>query len=79
MQFFMGLDSVYQFVRTNLFIKDPLPSVKEAFSIISWEESQEIQRLICQKNKMLVFFLFFFFFLLTLIPLLIIERNLVRV
>ncbi|XP_035830083.1 uncharacterized protein LOC118479587 [Helianthus annuus] len=38
MQFLMGLDSVYQSVRTNLLIKDPLPTVKEAFSIVSREE-----------------------------------------
>ncbi|KAI3744219.1 hypothetical protein L1987_57296 [Smallanthus sonchifolius] len=39
MQFLMGLDSVYQPVRTNLLVRDPLPTVKEAFSIISREES----------------------------------------
>ncbi|XP_035838860.1 uncharacterized protein LOC118486484 [Helianthus annuus] len=39
MQFLMGLDDVYQHVRTNLLTRDPLPSVKTAFSIISREES----------------------------------------
>ncbi|KAJ0626039.1 putative transcription factor interactor and regulator CCHC(Zn) family [Helianthus annuus] len=39
MQFLMGLDDVYQPVRTNLLTRDPLPSVKTAFSIISREES----------------------------------------
>ncbi|XP_022040543.1 uncharacterized protein LOC110943095 [Helianthus annuus] len=39
MQFLMGLDDVYQPFRTNLLTRDPLPSVKTAFSIISREES----------------------------------------
>ncbi|KAI3683196.1 hypothetical protein L1987_83696 [Smallanthus sonchifolius] len=39
MQFLMGLDNVYQPVRTNLLIREPLPTVKEAFSVISREES----------------------------------------
>ncbi|XP_035837768.1 uncharacterized protein LOC110897597 [Helianthus annuus] len=39
MQFLMGLDGVYQPVRTNLLTRDPLPTVKTAFSIISREES----------------------------------------
>ncbi|XP_076888654.1 uncharacterized protein LOC143539135 [Bidens hawaiensis] len=39
MQFLMGLDDVYQPVRTNLLTREPLPSVKVAFSIISREES----------------------------------------
>ncbi|KAJ0843118.1 putative transcription factor interactor and regulator CCHC(Zn) family [Helianthus annuus] len=39
MQFLMGLDDVYQPVRTNLLTRDPLPTVKTAFSIISREES----------------------------------------
>ncbi|KAK9064691.1 hypothetical protein SSX86_016073 [Deinandra increscens subsp. villosa] len=39
MQFLMGLDSSYQSIRTNLLIKDELPTVKEAFAIISREES----------------------------------------
>ncbi|XP_076901890.1 uncharacterized protein LOC143556467 [Bidens hawaiensis] len=39
MQFLMGLDDVYQPVRTNLLTRDPLPTVKAAFAIISREES----------------------------------------
>ncbi|XP_076940306.1 uncharacterized protein LOC143609436 [Bidens hawaiensis] len=39
MQFLMGLDDVYQPVRTNLLTRDPLLSVKAAFAIISREES----------------------------------------
>ncbi|XP_035830970.1 uncharacterized protein LOC118480302 [Helianthus annuus] len=39
MQFLMGLDDIYQPVRTNLLTRDPLPTVKTAFSIIYREES----------------------------------------
>ncbi|KAM0050951.1 putative RNA-directed DNA polymerase [Helianthus debilis subsp. tardiflorus] len=39
MQFLMGLDDVYQPVRTNLLTREPLPTVKVAFSIVSREES----------------------------------------
>ncbi|XP_021991941.2 uncharacterized protein LOC110888738 [Helianthus annuus] len=39
MQFLMGLDDVYQPVRTNLLTREPLPSVKVAFSVVSREES----------------------------------------
>ncbi|XP_076950389.1 uncharacterized protein LOC143623340 [Bidens hawaiensis] len=39
MQFLIGLDDVYQPVRTNLLTREPLPTVKTAFSIISREES----------------------------------------
>ncbi|KAJ0891706.1 putative transcription factor interactor and regulator CCHC(Zn) family [Helianthus annuus] len=42
MQFLMGLDDVYQSVRTNLLTREPLPSVKVAFSIISREESHRL-------------------------------------
>ncbi|KAJ0852860.1 putative RNA-directed DNA polymerase [Helianthus annuus] len=42
MQFLMGLDDVYQSVRTNLLTRDPLPSVKVAFSVISREESHRM-------------------------------------
>ncbi|XP_022014149.1 uncharacterized protein LOC110913635 [Helianthus annuus] len=35
----MGLDDVYQPVRTNMLTREPLPSVKVAFSIVSREES----------------------------------------
>lgn len=46
MQFLMGLDSVYQPVRTNLLIRDPLPTVKDAFSIISREESHRYTNIV---------------------------------
>ncbi|KAJ0947449.1 putative RNA-directed DNA polymerase [Helianthus annuus] len=39
MQFLMGLDNVYHTVRTNLLIREPLPSLQDAFSIVSREES----------------------------------------
>ncbi|KAJ0683430.1 putative RNA-directed DNA polymerase [Helianthus annuus] len=42
MQFLMGLDDVYQPVRTNLLTREPFPSVKVAFSIISREESHRM-------------------------------------
>ncbi|KAM0003129.1 putative RNA-directed DNA polymerase [Helianthus debilis subsp. tardiflorus] len=42
MQFLMGLDDVYQSVRTNLLTREPLPPVKVAFSIISREESHRM-------------------------------------
>ncbi|KAM0049721.1 putative RNA-directed DNA polymerase [Helianthus debilis subsp. tardiflorus] len=41
MQFLMGLDDTYQSVRTTLLTKEILPSVKEAFSIVSREESHK--------------------------------------
>ncbi|XP_076892200.1 uncharacterized protein LOC143543824 [Bidens hawaiensis] len=37
--FLMGLDDYYQPVRTNLLTKEPLPSVKNAFAVVSREES----------------------------------------
>ncbi|KAJ0545438.1 putative retrotransposon gag domain, retrotransposon Copia-like protein [Helianthus annuus] len=37
MQFLMGLDDVYQPLRTQILSKDPLPTVKNAFAIISNE------------------------------------------
>ncbi|XP_071693201.1 uncharacterized protein [Rutidosis leptorrhynchoides] len=39
MQFRMGLDDVYQPIRSNILTRDPLPSVNTAFAIISREES----------------------------------------
>ncbi|KAJ0848538.1 putative RNA-directed DNA polymerase [Helianthus annuus] len=42
MQFLMGLDDVYQPVRTNILTREPFPSVKVAFSIISREESHRM-------------------------------------
>ncbi|KAK9049228.1 hypothetical protein SSX86_031804, partial [Deinandra increscens subsp. villosa] len=41
MQFLMGLDSEYQSVISNLLIKDSLPTIKDAFAIISREESRK--------------------------------------
>ncbi|KAM0022876.1 putative RNA-directed DNA polymerase [Helianthus debilis subsp. tardiflorus] len=42
MQFFMGLDDVYQPVRTNLLTREPYPSVKAAYALISREESHRL-------------------------------------
>ncbi|KAM0014912.1 putative transcription factor interactor and regulator CCHC(Zn) family [Helianthus debilis subsp. tardiflorus] len=42
MQFLMGLDDIYQPVRTNLLTREPFPSVKVAFSIVSREESHRL-------------------------------------
>ncbi|KAM0013717.1 putative transcription factor interactor and regulator CCHC(Zn) family [Helianthus debilis subsp. tardiflorus] len=42
MQFLMGLDDVYQSVRTNLLTREPLPTVKVAFSVVSREESHRL-------------------------------------
>ncbi|GJZ83159.1 ribonuclease H-like domain-containing protein [Tanacetum coccineum] len=39
MQFFMGLNDVYQTIRSNILARDPLPDVKEAFNVVSREES----------------------------------------
>nr|GEY20780.1 reverse transcriptase domain-containing protein [Tanacetum cinerariifolium] len=39
MQILMGLDDVYLPIRSNILTRDPLPSVKSAFAIISGEES----------------------------------------
>ncbi|XP_076915559.1 uncharacterized protein LOC143574955 [Bidens hawaiensis] len=39
MQFLMGLDDVYQSVRTSLLTRDPLPTIKTVVSIVSREES----------------------------------------
>ncbi|GKC11253.1 reverse transcriptase domain-containing protein [Tanacetum coccineum] len=39
MQFLMGLDDVYQPTRSNLLARDPLPDLKEAFTVVSREES----------------------------------------
>nr|GEV23623.1 ribonuclease H-like domain-containing protein [Tanacetum cinerariifolium] len=39
MQFLMGLNDVYQPTRSNLLERDSLPDVKDAFAIISREES----------------------------------------
>nr|GEU91546.1 ribonuclease H-like domain-containing protein [Tanacetum cinerariifolium] len=39
MQFFMGLDECYLSVRSSLLTRDPLPKVKDAYVIVSREES----------------------------------------
>ncbi|GJV81614.1 ribonuclease H-like domain-containing protein [Tanacetum coccineum] len=39
MQFLMGLNDVYQPTRSNLLARDPLPDVKDAFAVLSREES----------------------------------------
>ncbi|GKC30037.1 hypothetical protein Tco_1037331 [Tanacetum coccineum] len=39
MQFLMGLNDVYQNIRSNILARDPLPDVKEAFNVVSREES----------------------------------------
>ncbi|KAJ0786024.1 putative RNA-directed DNA polymerase [Helianthus annuus] len=51
MQFLMGLDDVYQPVRTNLLTREPFPSVKVAFSIISREELMCSHRLSSSGSK----------------------------
>ncbi|GJS30996.1 ribonuclease H-like domain-containing protein [Tanacetum coccineum] len=40
MQFLMGLDDCYQPIRSALLTRDPLPEVKDAYTVISREESQ---------------------------------------
>ncbi|KAF5822598.1 putative RNA-directed DNA polymerase [Helianthus annuus] len=42
MQFLMGLDDIYQPVRTNILTRETFPSVKVAFSIVSREESHRL-------------------------------------
>ncbi|KAJ0503468.1 putative retrotransposon gag domain, retrotransposon Copia-like protein [Helianthus annuus] len=42
MQFLMGLDDVYQPVRTNLLTREPFPSVKATCALISREESHRL-------------------------------------
>ncbi|GKA51916.1 hypothetical protein Tco_0745112, partial [Tanacetum coccineum] len=39
MQFLMGLDDCYHPVRSSLLTRDPLPKVKDAYNVISREES----------------------------------------
>ncbi|GJW38949.1 ribonuclease H-like domain-containing protein [Tanacetum coccineum] len=39
MQFLMGLDDCYQPVRSSLLTRDPLPEVKDAYNVVSREES----------------------------------------
>ncbi|GJV18592.1 ribonuclease H-like domain-containing protein [Tanacetum coccineum] len=40
MQFLMGLNDVYQPIRSTILAKDPLPNVKDAFYVVSREESR---------------------------------------
>ncbi|GJX17903.1 ribonuclease H-like domain-containing protein [Tanacetum coccineum] len=39
MQFLMGLDDCYQHIRSSLLTRDPLPKVKDAYNMVSREES----------------------------------------
>ncbi|GKA85651.1 ribonuclease H-like domain-containing protein [Tanacetum coccineum] len=39
MQFLMGLNDVYQNIKSNILARDPLPDMKEAFNVVSREES----------------------------------------
>ncbi|GJS39350.1 ribonuclease H-like domain-containing protein [Tanacetum coccineum] len=39
MQFLMGLNDVYQNIRSNILARDPIPDVKEAFNVVSKKES----------------------------------------
>ncbi|GKF96336.1 hypothetical protein Tco_0289071 [Tanacetum coccineum] len=41
-QFVMGLDDVYGPIRSTILTTDPLPTVKEAFSLFSREESHRL-------------------------------------
>ncbi|XP_071740408.1 uncharacterized protein [Rutidosis leptorrhynchoides] len=49
MQFLMGLDDIYLPIRSNLLMRDPLPTVKTAFFIISREESRRSSKQINKK------------------------------
>lgn len=51
MQFLMGLDNVYQPVRTTLLTREELPTVKEAFALISREESHRNSNSNSQKGQ----------------------------
>jgi len=55
MKFLMGLGSVYQHVRTHLLIKEVLPTVKEAFAIVSREESHRNSGNNSKKGQSLAF------------------------
>ncbi|XP_071719576.1 uncharacterized protein [Rutidosis leptorrhynchoides] len=56
MQFLMGLDDIYQPIRSNLLIRDPLPSVNTAFSVISREESHRKSHLSDKKSDSSAFY-----------------------
>ncbi|XP_022040094.1 uncharacterized protein LOC110942627 [Helianthus annuus] len=49
--FLMGLDNVYQAVRTNLLIREPLPSLQEAFSNVSRVESHRNSNLSLSNDR----------------------------
>ncbi|GJV12995.1 hypothetical protein Tco_1354536 [Tanacetum coccineum] len=55
MQFLMGLDDIYQPIRSSLLTKEPLPDVKTAFSLISREESHRGSSFGSTGTKFLVF------------------------
>ncbi|KAJ0900510.1 putative RNA-directed DNA polymerase [Helianthus annuus] len=55
MQFLMGLDNMYQGVRTNLLMKETLPTVKEAFAVVSREESHRNYSSGNKKNQNMAF------------------------
>ncbi|XP_071699521.1 uncharacterized protein [Rutidosis leptorrhynchoides] len=50
MQFLMGLDNIYQPIKSNILTRDLLPSVNTAFSIISREESHRKSNISNKKN-----------------------------
>ncbi|XP_071687950.1 uncharacterized protein [Rutidosis leptorrhynchoides] len=47
----MGLDDVYQPIRSNILTRDPLPSVNTAFAIISREESHKKSNMSGKKSS----------------------------
>ncbi|XP_035833565.1 uncharacterized protein LOC118482236 [Helianthus annuus] len=51
MQFLMGLDNVYHTVRSNLLIREPLPSLQDAFSVVSREESHRNSNLSVSNDR----------------------------
>jgi hypothetical protein len=55
MQFLMGLDDIYQPLRSNLLSKEPLPTVKGDFAIISAEESHRATNSVALKTQTSVF------------------------
>ncbi|KAJ9563367.1 hypothetical protein OSB04_008527 [Centaurea solstitialis] len=59
MQFLMGLDDIYQPIRSSILTNEPLPSVKTAFSIVSREESHRgvsVSNNIGMKNQTSAYF-----------------------
>ena len=51
MQFLMGLDNSYESIRSNILSRDPLPSIKSAFAIISREESHRGSSFVPSSSK----------------------------